>query len=392
MNTIANENCFGYLEYFLEFLAAWEKRHAGLTPVAYLWCSAMSEAAGRLGQREIPISQPGSLSSQQEIQLPFHTQQHLRAIFRQPQYTLPQDSAFQAIGKEFSNVGPSFDPTHYSGTSHHIFRSQLGTTDLALYLLPVTLEIAFRLVVPGQDQPDLHLPDAFHYDWVFETAFSSEDDEIIADVICAWIADNHPASSCVHHFAKRVRIDQPFSQRLRQLSIHAIEHTWHRELEVSVSETVSLLNHLKVDVDEMGNEWEWTRLFVAVISLPTGPESLSSHYWHLMGKPQSITMRGCCNMDPPSFSAVTKSLEKAEDWEKLENWMMVTWWFGQNADAEFMADIEQVTHRLLSQQPSALLRFEELSGELWGDDQKVKLQQFCNQMQTEQTSLVFPPL
>jgi len=397
MYIITNENYPGYLEYFLEFLATWEKRPAEFTQVAYKWCSAISEVAGRLGQGETPISQPDSppfQGQQQEQQEELHFQRHYRYIFREPQSIFPQQyaqgSVFHTIERGFSKVGPRYDPIHLGDISHHIFRSQLGT-DLALYLLPMTLEIAFRLVVPGHNQPDLHLPYMSHDDWVFETAFSSKNEEIIADVICAWIADNPPASSCVHYLTKHVGIDQPFSKRLQQLSIHAIEHIWHRELEVSVSETVSLLNHLKVDEDEMGNEEEWARLFVGVISLPTGPEMLSSHYWHLLGKPQSLMMRECWKMDPASFSEVTRSLERAEDWEKLETWMVVAWWFAEQADAEFVTDIEQVTYRLLSQQPLALLRFEDLSGKLWEEDQKVKLQQICNQVRTEQTTLGFLP-
>jgi len=390
MNAFSDENCFGFLEYLLEFLAAWEERPTDLTQVAYQWCSAISEVAGRLAQRETPNTQPHSPPFQQQVQLRrLEFERHIRYFFRLPQNTLLPDSHILATEREFSDMGPSCDAIHSGGTPHHIFRSQLGT-DLSMYLLPMTLEIAFRLVVPGHDQPDLHLPDTSHDDWVFETAFSSDDDEIIADAVCAWIGDNPPASSCAHYFARRVGIDEPFSKRLRQLSIHAIEHIWHRELEGSMSETVSLLNHLKVGLDEMGSKEEWGWLLARVISLPTGPESLSSHYWHLLGQPQSLMMRECWKMDPVPFSVVTRSLEKAKDWEKLETWMVVAW-LAEQADAKF-ADIEQVTYRLLSQQPPALLSFEELLGKLLEGDQKVKLQEMCNQVRTEQTSLGFPPM
>jgi len=94
-----------------------------------------------------------------------------------------------------------------------------------------------------------------------------------------------------------------------------------------LSETVSLLNHLKVNLDEMGNQVEWGKLFVGVISLPTGPETLSYHYWHSLCKSQPLTMNDCWGMNPASFSVVTRSLEKAEDWEKLAAWIVVAWWF-----------------------------------------------------------------
>ena len=61
MTSIADGSCLHHLNYLLEFLAAWEKRPAYLTPMTYQWCSAISEAAGRLGLSGIPIGLPGPL-------------------------------------------------------------------------------------------------------------------------------------------------------------------------------------------------------------------------------------------------------------------------------------------------------------------------------------------
>ena len=58
MKVISDGNLVQHLYFLLEFLAAWEKRPLCLTQMAYEWCSAISEVAGKLGQGEIPIIEP----------------------------------------------------------------------------------------------------------------------------------------------------------------------------------------------------------------------------------------------------------------------------------------------------------------------------------------------
>jgi hypothetical protein len=116
----------------------------------------------------------------------------------------------------------------------------------------------------------------------------------------------------------------PFSPRLRRVSIHAIEYASGtlRSSRHQDSETVHLLNRLNVDVDDMVERDRWVRLLVDVICLPTGLESLSSHYWHLLGElalDTNIVDFRCRVLE------VMRLLEKSEDWEKLEVWMMVLW-------------------------------------------------------------------
>ena len=78
IKAISNRNLVQHLYYLLEFLAAWGKRPGCLTNMAYEWCSAISEVAGKLGQGEIPIIEPrpqlnelaSSVSTQHVISLP----------------------------------------------------------------------------------------------------------------------------------------------------------------------------------------------------------------------------------------------------------------------------------------------------------------------------------
>ena len=186
----------------------------------------------------------------------------------------------------------------------------------------MVLEIGFRLAAPSCDRPTLHLDHTPHHDWIFGAAFSSYDDEVIADAACAWVADRDHASlgSFVRYFAKRVERDTPFSPRLRRVVIRVIELTWRRELKVSGLEMIRLLNRLDVDADDVVEKREWVQLLVDVICSPVGPKSLSSHYWRLL-----VLLRTRFVDYGSRAMGVARSLEEAEDWEKLEAWMTIAW-------------------------------------------------------------------
>ena len=224
---------------------------------------------------------------------------------------------------------------------------------------------------------------------MFEAAFSSGDDKTVANAVCVWIVcgDRTPLGSCVRYLVKHVEKGAPISPRLRQVSIHAIEHTWHSELEVSGPEAVFLLNRLNVDADDMVERDEWVQLLVSAICLPPGPESLSSHYWCLLDKlplaADFLVAAGSRKME------VLRSLEEAEDWEKLEVWMVVVWQAlsSYNTSSSMMEDIEQATLKLLSQRPSAFPRFKDLC--LYGfllHMHKGRLRGVCDQAQAGQSS------
>jgi len=211
-------------------------------------------------------------------------------------------------------------------------------------------------------------------------AFSSDDDEVIADAMCAWIAegDTVPAGSCVRCLAERVESDTPFSPRLRQVSIRVIERIWPGERLVSTLGTVRLLNRLDVDVDDMENQGDWARLLECVARSPTGLESLSSHYWRLLDKLEGVYVGS-------TFRGTTmRLLENAEDREKLEIWMPIVW---RSAHRYWsMQDFGRVTLTLLLRRPSALPRFEGLC-ETDGVDaiHKLELRRICDQARTEQS-------
>jgi hypothetical protein len=376
MSVIMDGACLQELDYLLEFLAAWEERPAYLTPMAYQWCSAISEAAGthELGPLHV---RRGSLPMLRH-RLEYGMLIEMRKVFR-------------CIEEGFSKAGRRCDSLRLDDISHHAHRQPQGLTPNPYYLLPAVLEIGFRLVTPGRAQPALRLNPTPHHDRMFETAFSSRDDDVIADVMSVWIVGDWTLhGSCVRYLAKRMAWDRPFSPLLRRASTQVIERIWYNELKASVSGTVQLLNHLDVEVDDMAIRDVWVRLLVEVICLPAGLESLSSHYWHLLDKLALGTDFG--RVSESRIVGVMGLLEKAGDWEKLEVWMVVVWQsLSRGIPTYMIGNVGPVTLRLLLQRPSAILRFEGLCerGSLQYPH-KTELGEICDQTRGEQLRLGSP--
>jgi len=85
---------------------------------------------------------------------------------------------------------------------------------------------------------------------------------------------------------------------------------------------------------------------------------------------------------------VMRSLEEAEDWGRLEVWMMVIWQSlppPSMVSSSSVGEIEQVTLKLLLRRLSALPRFEDLcQTATFLAGYKIKLRRICDQAQAEQ--------
>ena len=451
---------FQNLYYLLEFLATWEKRPAYLTPMAYRWCSAISEAAGRLRGRGVPIieprdvlklelrvrparpvrprrhSEPQSPQSHSSTQPPkkhprprrgsepylgetqtifggspttrglpllfisrpqepepISNQRGLDLLLRQdPAPGEGSESTPSVLEEEFSTIGPDCNPLRWDRPPDYTPRPFPPPPPPLPYahLLSVALEIGFRLAAPDGSPSATGLGHTSQHDWMFETAFSSRDDEVIADAVCARIAAGGHLSPgwYVRRFAKRVERDTPFSPRLREVGIRAIEPIWHGELKVSVYGTVRLLNRLDIESDDVEEKSKLGELLAKVIRSPTGIKHLSPHYWRLMEK---LALVKEPDMDPASRGVVVRWLEEAGDWEKLEPWMAMAWrsvLLPRPAE-----DVERVTLELFLRRPPALLRFENLceTDDTLSEIRKVKLRQICEQARTGQPPSEAPP-
>ena len=363
MNAIVNGCDFEGFVTLLEFLAAWEKRPICLAPITYKWCSAFSEVA-EFGP------QPWSLF-------------RLRSQrWRPPRY-------LSDIEWVFSFVGPDFDAVRMGETSDHTCENPHTPANLDPGLLVTILEVGFRLVTLGRDQPALHLGHTPHHDLVFKCTFSDDDDEVIADGVCAWIADGDhmPAGSCVHYLTQRTENERPFSPRLRRMCIHLIERMWRSKLWMPELESIDLLNRIEVGVDEMEDRGEWGMLLAGVVHSPAVLKSLSIHYWHLLRR-LPWSRRGFLNFRSHAAELV-RMLEEAEDWEKLEAWMVTVWqfngyWYGD--DPENLERLKQATLKHLLRRPSALPLFEGVAG-IFEDGYLTALEDICAQARTEELPL-----
>ena len=321
--------------------------------MAYQWCSAISEVAGQLGLDEMDTSR----------QRWSHNFSH--------QYE-----------EEFAQVGSSFVPPHSDNASHIRGYPEDPTPNEYLdFLAP--LKVAFRLAEPTRSKlHQVELNHTSHHDRVFRTAFSSDDDEVIADAACAWIArDPKPGGSLTHYFAKRVERGGGFSPRLRQTAIDAIEEVGSREFAARGLEVLGLLNCLGVRADDVDDKDKWRTLLVEVIRSPAGAVGLAPHYWRLLGE---LIVTEAYPREESSRMLdveVMRSLEEAEDWEKLEVWIAVVWWSLPRPEPtpELVEVVGDTTLRLISLRPSALQRLEDLSKRVYPDGARARLRDVLDQ-------------
>ena len=239
-------------------------------------------------------------------------------------------------------------------------------------ILSLSLAIAFRHI--GSES--VFLPDRLshtpHDKWMLDAIFTRGDDNAIADAMYVGIIDEGAAmyvwtmdeeagqsGSWTRRLLKLTERVRPFSPRLRWTILHFVQERWYSILGEAVLEFVCLLNNLEVSVGEVGDAGRgWGRLLIEVLLTPVGQMRLSSHYWLLLGNLISVFPETCSAVDRQT--EVMKSLEEAQDWEKLETWMLVVWWSDYDSDPVPIQDIERETLTLFRQRSSAIPEFEGL--------------------------------
>ena len=353
-----------HLVYLLEFLAAWAERPKGLTPLAHRWCSVIADAAkGRT---------PGKGTN---------TQQRLRPL------DLTSGEVSETAEKGFNNVGTGFDlfrqNSSPSGNREHPTNAALGDYT---HLLSIALEIGFRRAPPSPGKKGPHLDCIRHYNWIFKTAFSSNDDEVIADALSIWIVGDCDIllDSFVDYFTECMDGRKPSSRpskRLRQVAISTIERVGLGEDvgDVGGLRMAQVLNTLNINEGDVVNKSGWATLLVEVIRSLAEPGDLSSRCWYLLDR---LMLTGNLPISPAAERdlKVMELLKEAGKWEELEVWMVIMWLSPAEPDAKSMKCIEKVIDELPSQRSSILQRYENLykSGRLH-HSRKVKLEQICEQ-------------
>ena len=312
------------------------------------WCSTISEAVGRL--------RPGET----QIELPYYLEPSaIHNRFRQQDIGSCWTCSNFATTL-FSAVGSDRDPGGSDATRSQVQHSL--PQYLYEYLLSIMLEVGFRLAGIGAGFEGIDPNNTPHHKWIFETAFSSDDDKVVADAVRMWIATTSrtPLGQFAHHFTKRLERGRPLSEGLRQLIMDVVERIWDNEPWESGPETVRLLNCLGADLDGLQ---ERTRAYLLshVMCGPGGLE-LSLHYWRLVDRvADGETYLGIDSSDWD----IMRALREVEEWEKLELWMSAMWkqlLLCSEPESAIPEDIRQVTLELLSQRPLALLKFKNICG------------------------------
>ena len=188
LDVIPDVHYTGRLARLLDTFLAWEDRPLYLTPVAYQWCSAISENIKRFERNGI---RPGSPP-----------------------------------------------PSHDGSVGLHL--PERGDSNPYVALLFTTLAVGFRQINPNNISSGIHLTHTRYHETMFECAFAGEDDDVIADVVSVWVVDPLATTpgSCTRHLVKLTERERPFSPRLRRMIVCAIQGHWPMELEVAGLEFV----------------------------------------------------------------------------------------------------------------------------------------------------------
>jgi hypothetical protein len=268
------------------------------------------------------------------------------------------------------------------------------------HILSLSLAIAFRHI--GSKHVILYgrLSHTPHDEWMLDTISTRGDDDAIADAVYVGIVDEqaNPSGSCTHRLLKLTERGWPFSPRLRRSILRFVRDRGYSEFREAELELVCLLNNLEVSVGEAGNAGRaWTRLLIALLLTRIGQGRLSSHYWLLLGNLISVFPEW--HFADDRQTDLMKSLEGAQDWEKLETWMLVIWWSGYYSDPVPIQDIERSTLMLFRQRPSAIPKFEGFFKDHTEssvpplslfDTYRDVLRRVCDQSQAEQSCLGSP--
>ena len=380
MSTIADGTCIHHLNLLLEFLAAWEKRPEHLTRMVLQWCSTISEAVESLHPGETRILPP----YRTRLYVQLNTRLRPQDIEADSTYSGLATTVFSAVRTDRDSGGS--DATH-SQVQYSLPRN------LYEYLLSILLEVGFRRASIDTRFGNIDPDDTPHHRRIFETAFSSDDDEVVADAVRMWVTSTGRTTlgSFAHHFTKRLARDRPLSERLRQLIIDVVERTWNNGPWESGPEAVRLLNSLDADMGGLG-VYQRVGLLGRVICGPGGLD-LSRHYWRLLDRILEDE-RIILALEPNDWE-IMRALRKAGDWEKLEVWMLLMWkflpWYSTPKSTEDV-NIQQVTLELLSQRPSALQKLENICGvessdrkEESNNNPKWLLRDICRQARAKNT-------
>jgi len=233
-------------------------------------------------------------------------------------------------------------------------------------LLILSLEVGFRHLNPEDPLIMAKLTHTEHHKKLVDVVFKSKDRETIADLLHAWTMRENPhdrpdtsLDMCARHLVS-LGCQVSFSSRLRRLVIQSIEAIGYQGFEkVGAEGFVGLLNHLNIGVEDMEYRYKWILLFLDTIQSSKGAQHLSHQSWKFLVE---STISEWWRLEHINYNPhVMSSLEKAQEWDRLECWVGVVWmtWPPDASDLETIGELKRVMVSLFQQQPNAVQKLEQ---------------------------------
>ena len=226
-------------------------------------------------------------------------------------------------------------------------------------LLSLSLEIGFRRLDLKHPQSLTKLTHMEYHQFMVDTVFESQDDEVIADLLHVWTShnDSNEPPPLLNLYAKYLIRLRPFSQRLRRLVIRAIGLIGYRGFErVGVEEFFKLLDLLQATVEDMDDKGGWAMLLLDTVQSSEGIQYLSYPYWELLAE---LSVSESRRLEGVALRLrVVQSLESNLEWDKLEAWMGIVWMVWPPETASTIEKVRDVMLLLFRQRSGAIQKLE----------------------------------
>ena len=261
-----------------------------------------------------------------------------------------------------------------------------------LFLRP--LEIGFRHLDPFDRYITVNLTHVEHDQKLIDKVFAINKVEAIADLLQALTVRDTSGDFarislgfCARHIVGlHNTATEPFSPRLRRLVIRSVELLCREGFkEVEPGSFVELLNHLRIDIEDMDWPYDWTLILGETIQSTEGVRHLDIQVWELLVEVATSNSRTLAERIVYD-SHVTEFLLEAQEWEKLECWLGVVWMTWKPETDNMTEDLQDATKLLFRQKPDAIRKLMQWM-ERWSEDRNEAIsetfQQICEQAQLD---------
>ena len=252
-------------------------------------------------------------------------------------------------------------------------------------LLLLSLEVGFRHL----RSPDLWTFPPFTgtepHQEVSNTVLKSNDSEAVVDLAWASLMIDTSGrlglSICADYILDfSGGVTKPFPKNLRQIFIFFVERMGLDGLKnVGKERFVRLLNHLHIDIEDMGcfrGCNPWTAILLEIVQSTEEARHLAIQSWELLAK---LATRG-------PFEGVTynpdvaTSLVNGEEWDKLECWMGIVWMAWPREPGNVASELKVGMESLEKERPGSLRNWMEQWCGKYGRDVPESFQQTCENL------------